>query len=410
MSDQEEDTGGITAADLAGEQEQNNTTAPPVSEEVKEKESELDPSMFQDFDLGEDEKGQEEGQKPAESTEELPTDAPAIAKQLKDKYPTIFKDIPGLRKALFAGPQVLEIFPTPEEAKTAYQRLEAMDQLVSRVVDHADVGTLLDHIYQAEPGAIKAVSDNFLPALYQKSPDLFKSAVRPVFSSVIKEMIRTAESNNNKNLYITAKNFCQWMFGSAEPPEMDQPRHSNAPDPEKQRLQESNQQLNEVLAKNFLASVNTSTNSLLESEVSNRLDPKNAIPAGLRKMVVKQAVEEVRNNLRADQQHKNRIALLSQRAAKENYPDAHKQGIIEAYMSSARAAIPGIVQKIRAELVARAGNGKQQTNPRQQAAQQRTRNDKGEFTEAPVNSKSVDWSKYPKAADFLFAEKVAVKQ
>lgn len=405
----EEETGGITASDLeTGTEPETKTPAPAATETLEE----LDPTLFQDFDLGEEPAAKEGEQKPATDVQdqELPADAPAIAKQLKEKYPTIFKDIPGLRKALFAGPQVLEVFPTPEEARVAYKRLEAMDHLVSRVVDHGDVGMLLDHIYNAEPGSIKSISDNFLPTLFQKSPELFKSAIRPVFSSMIRDMIQNAEQSQNKTLYITAKNLSQYIFGTAEPPTEDKPVASNAPDPEKERLVEANKELNQTLQRNFMAYVGSKTTSMLEAEIANRLDPKNVIPAALRKLVIKQAVEDIRTVIRGDQNHVNRMVLLNQRASKDNYSDSHKQSLVEAYMSSARAVLPSVVQKIRAELVAKQGNGKQQQVTKQQTAVDRSRAPNGQFTqEIPTDPHKVDWSKHRDTKDFLFAEKVAVK-
>jgi hypothetical protein len=399
------DIGGITSADLDVPDDPNVAIDPPIDKQ-EEKAAEIDKSLFEDFDLQED-KADDKSKAPAEEVvEDLEPDAPAIARQLKEKYPNIFKEIPALRKALFAGPQVLEIFNTPEEARTAYKRIEAMDHVVSRTLD-GDVGVLLDNLYEADPGSIKNIVDNFLPTVYQKSPDLWKAAVAPVFSSAIRDMLKNAESRQDKNLFITAKNFSQYIFGSPDPPEFNNRRASNEPDPEKQRLAESNKQLQETLKSNFVAAIGQATVSTIEKEVGDRLDPKNVIPPAIRALIIQKAVSEVRGKLSADPQHRARIAMLHGRAAKDGFSDAQRKPLIDAYLSAARAVIPGVVQKVRAELVTKSGNGKQ---PEAKKEDTRQRDTEGRYlSENNLTPNKVNWSKYEKDADFLFADKVAVK-
>ena len=218
------------------------------------------------------------------------------------------------------------------------------------------MGSFLDKIHEAEPSSVKVFVDNFLPTVYEKSPELFKSAVAPIFASMLNSMLANAHQNQNKALYLSAQNASQFIFGTQEPPKFDNGRQRvNQPDPEKEKLAAENKELNDVLSKNFVSGIRAVTDKTLEAEIGQRLDPKNAIPLGLRKMVIKQAMDDVKEKLGSDKNHIARLMMIRQRAANSGYSDNYKQTMIAAYMSSARAVIPGIVQGVRANIAAKQG-------------------------------------------------------
>lgn len=392
-----EDPGGISASDLDTEDPVADPT--PAPEDIPE----FKTSDFKGIELDDPEPAKD----PIDAVDpdaDVPTTD--IAKQLKALDPDIYKKIPGLRKALFAGPQVLEIFNTPDEARKAYQKIEAMDHVIEQTLS-GNVGSFLDNIYDADPSSISKFTDNFLPTLYEKSPELFKSAVTPVFANMVRSLFAHAEREQNKPLYITAQNISKWLFGSEQPPDIPtgRSRVNNQPDPEKQKLADENKNLSDVLSKNFVAGIRSITDATVEKEIGDRLDPKNAIPAGLRKMVIKQAMEDVKAKLGSDRNHIARLMTIRQRAAKDGYADAHKQTMVDAYLSSARAVIPGIVQQIRANIVSKQGAQKGAPKP----AVERDRDRGGRFTENTVDAKDVKWGSYKSEKDFLFGDKVITK-
>src|SRR6187399_925861 len=78
-------------------------------------------------DTDEDELDEEED-KEEEVTDELPHQA-ATFKNIKEKYPTIFKEFPELEKSFGTAKRYESAFASPEEAQAASQRLELVDIL-----------------------------------------------------------------------------------------------------------------------------------------------------------------------------------------------------------------------------------------------------------------------------------------
>lgn len=399
----EADNSGITAADLDGGA--TDTPAPESQETnqgINASDLEFDIQPADDSTGAEDTVANED----IEDVVEDDTDLPAIAKQLKEKYPNIYKEIPALRKALFVGPQFLEIFNTPEEARETVARIESYDSIIDQTLK-GNVEVLLDSIYDAEPAAISGFCENILPTVYKKSQEIFRSMVNPVFAGVIRTMIADAKRINNEAMEITAKNLSQYLFNAPDPPSFDN-KVSNQPDPEKDRLAADNKAIMQTLATDFYDGVKGSIVKSLESEIGNRIDPKNTIAPGLRKLIIDNGIQKIRAKIASDQEHNARFNTLRQRALKDRFQGEHRGKLVNAYLSTARTILPNVVNELRAELINKQknnGNGKQAANPNQP---ERKRNDAGKFVQNLTNE-NVDWNKIKNDKDFLFGEKVPVR-
>jgi hypothetical protein len=95
----------------------------------------------------------------------------------------------------------------------------------------------------------------------------------------------------------------------------------------------------------------------LTRDIEKGLDPNNAIRPGLKKIIVDKIFNEVVGEVAADAAHVARMDALWDRERKAGYRGAFKDSLKNTYLSRAKALVPRIRQRVRAEIA-----GSQKTN------------------------------------------------
>jgi hypothetical protein len=161
----------------------------------------------------------------------------ATFKNIKEKYPTIFKEFPDLEKAFGTTRRYEAAFSSPEEAQQAAQRLEIVDSVLSDL----EVGNPISliHNFGNNKAGLTQFAKNILPALNRANPDAFYEAALPVISAALRNATREAEKMGDtpyaKNLALAAKYISKFVFDDENVPEF-KTQNRNEVDPEKIRL------------------------------------------------------------------------------------------------------------------------------------------------------------------------------
>lgn len=311
-------------------------------------------------DETQDSEGEDEDEAPKEEEEDLEkTVAKTTFKDIKAKYPNLFKDFPDLRNAFFRGQEYSRHFSTVEEAKEAAERLQVFEQLEESVME-GNSEFLLKSLPEQE---FKQFTENFLTTLHKTNPPQFFKVIQPVLASAIREAISEGTQSNNKNLAAAGKILSQYFFKSYNPPESK--REERAPDPKLQKLESELQDTIRQKHQEFSTSVNEDASSYVNKQIEKMLDPKRELPAGIRKALGKQIYEELNQRVTKDASTRALMEKLWKNARASKYSAEWKPRILNAWLGRVKVVLPSVVAKHKAEAFPTVGKT-QTTNKRMQ--------------------------------------------
>lgn len=305
-------------------------------------------------------------------------------KELEDvpeskSFSDAFKQHPELRKAYFEHRQFTEIFPSPEDAREAYARAEDFRKFEDSVAS-GNVDTVIQAVIDSNPKAFEIFAGDFLTNLRGMDDKLYKKAIAPELSRLLREVAVTAKKNNNKSLFLAVQHVSDFWFDEAIPPEF----------PERQRQPQQDEQRNQDFTarkQDFFSELGTEIDSFLGTEISRNLDPKNVLPAMLKKSLTDDILQTALNKLKADKSAQNAFRILNINAARNGFRYEDRKKIRDAYAQR----IKPIIQQVKGPKLAEAlkSIGKKVVVPQKK---QIPNIPSGSTTGKAVDPKKVDWN------------------
>jgi len=342
-----------------------------------------------------------------EETEEVEVESKPRLKEITAKYPKLFKEFPALKDAYFRANAYSELFPSVDDAKEAAEKAETLDGFEAALVGKGSSLELLNSIKDTSPAALSRFVDKLLPTLYEFDSKLFYQATEPVTRQLLWSAHQHGLKTGNKNLVASAQHISNYLF---EDPEVKQPRAKGKADPElneeRRKLEQDRNQFEGQKRGEFVGDLHAKAGKQLVKIINDGLDPKNAMTAFTRDAITDKVIEEVGRRLEADPRHMARMKSLYTRAARAGYPKAMTDQISSAYLSAAKALVPGI----RSEMKQKALTGKvvkKQLQGNRQIGQGGGAGNAGGNGRGP-SAKQVDWSK-TSDEDFL-AGRITLKK
>lgn len=366
------------------------------AEEPKSETKEPEPEevTFDVEDVVEEKKDEE---KPKEEVPEDPDDREVSAGQLrfkdvKAKYPNIFKEMPQLATAIRNDRAYSEIFPDPEAAREAAQIANYFNNLQDTILKGSPKELLKD-IQTTNKDAYKEIARNFLPTIREDSMELFAEITLPVVNDVLRSAIRDAEGSENTNLKNAALHIAKYLYGKPEIPELGAKK--DAPNPEAQRLQQERQQFWQEKAQDFSNECFTNGREETLAEIAKGIDNDKSISPFLKSTLKEKIFNEVDSLLGKDVRHLRQMNALWKRAESTGFPKEARREIINAYLRGAKALIPAVRQKFRAEaglVPPTNGEQKQETTPKRTNIPQSGGKPTGQAAKVP-SARDVNWGK-----------------
>lgn len=315
--------------------------------------------LIDDVVDGEEEQQEEEGESEVpeaeipseETTDDEPDDEvpvlegkPARIKEIKAKYPNIFKDFPELKASYFLHSQYAEVFPTVEEATEAAGNIEIMNQAVGQL-RMGNPAPLIAAVVQEGKEAAENFADNLMSTLARISPEMMKRASMPIISKIL----NNAMKSENETLAKSARNLCFSLFGQKEVPviqkTIDPEVHRQRAELEAERRELANTKYTE-----FNSNVMSRSLGVIKVDISKTLDPKKAMTPAVREMATEKILNLIDSTLKTDALHMGRMASLQRKAEKEGWPADVQVRITNAWLASARRVLPAIRSKVRGEI------------------------------------------------------------
>lgn len=408
MSGENEETMGDgsledDAAFLAGNDESELAESVPEVPETPQGADEQAEGKTEETDKSDDTDSEIKESDESETEEKLPPVASDIAKNVKGKYPELFKEFPEVRRALFDSEQYRSVFPTLDSAKEAAGQVEQFQSLAESLIQNGDPEPLLDSIHDTDPKAVVKFVDNLVPTLYKKSPQLFQRMIEPVIDNILTGMRQEAIKLKGSNLeaaralYKTAQNLNQYLRGTSELPKGQQ---RPPEDPEKVEMARQLQAHNEQRHESFYSGLKTEAMSSMRKQINEFIDAE--VSEGLRNVIIEKTIAEVEEKLKANKTHMELLGRLNKQAVRNGYDPQSRKTIYTAYMANAKA----IIGPIRAKWI----NEITGTTPKAPTTKALPAGNGARGGTGKITAKTVDWSKVKSDADFLAMDNVPLKR
>lgn len=312
-----------------------------------------------------------EGKEDEEEEEEEEKEPPKIAfdrptfKEIKAKYPELFKDFPSLRDAFFREAEFTRIFPTIEDAKEAFEDNEAFVSLRESVFE-GDSSALMEAIEKSDANAFEKFTRSFLPSLYKRNSEIYTTVVTPLFENLVRQAYQNGARINNDDLKNAALHISQFLFGDSEVATGKTRASKDLPEEDKKTKAESAAAMERKFQEAY-TDVSSTIEKNMVSLIRKDFDPEEVFTAFQRRLLIKEVLTKIGNQLQKDSGHMSVMNARWKRASLNGFTADDKSKIITAYLARAKSLIPAIRESVRsAALVVKEKSGQsklQRTQP-----------------------------------------------
>ena len=323
----------------------------PAAEETETAEAEASVEEPGEVTFETDEEVKEEEKVAAKAVEPEPDDAEVPEGQLrfkdiKTKYPNIFKEIPQLAQAIRNDRAYSEVFATPEDAREAAQRAGYFNKLENSIIG-GSIKELLNDVEQANKDTFKKVAKDFLPTIKEKSMELYAELTLPAVNDVLRSAIRDAAGTENTNLRNAALHIAKYLYGKPEIPDLDAKRE--VPNEAEEKVKAERAAFWQEKQADFTNECYSEGREETIKEIAKGIDSDKSISPFLKKSLKDAVFQEVDQLLAKDTRHLRQMNALWRKAESTGFPKETRKEIINAYLREAKTLIPSVRQKLRAE-------------------------------------------------------------
>ena len=323
--------------------------APPVEdgeeEEINEEPSDESDEEPEEENTDDEEEPEQDDEKEEQENEEVDDATRVSLRDLKAKYPDIFKQFPDLRRALAHENEYSKIYPSPEDAKKSKMVVDAFYELGDKCME-GDPKFILEKIQGQDKEAFDKYVENFLPSVFALNPVTFSKITRPIINKILRHARDTGQQNNDKNLYYSAAYIARHLYGESKVPDDDMPQEDPRMKQREEELREKERAINQRLQDNFTRSVITDGNNRIMSIIRRNMDPENAMSPKMRDAAAKEIYGEIDRILASDPRHRNTMNSLINQAEKEEFSQAAKDKILNALLARVKPLLPSVRQKV----------------------------------------------------------------
>lgn len=355
--DGEQDADADTRTDLEileDDGEEKGEAKPKPVVDVKEKKPVKKEAPVEEEEEEEESEEEKEEEVEEEEEEEPDVDVPEASPEYRDvkkKYPALFKDFPGLRHDFFRVKAFDKLFTSVDEAKEVAERFDGLVE-VEKVVASGNAEKMIQGLGQYSKPALAKFAHDFLPNLFKQDKELHEQVAGDLFSRVLRSAQTQARSSGNKNLYHAAAHLSMYLWNKEQIPEV---ATRTAPDLEIQRreLEEREQRFFTTRNNEFSQDVKSTGERQLRKEVSRGLDPDGVFPDFVVDSILDKVMSEVDYTMSTDEQHIKNMNVLWEKAARMGQGKDFKNRLIQQYISRARSLVGPIRRKLVSEAIAK---------------------------------------------------------
>jgi len=332
--------------------------------EVEEKEPEKD---ILDLDLPEqEEESEEEELEPEtgkidldeeEEKEENELDLAKIptGKQLKEKYPNIFKDFPAVERIFYREKEFAQIFPTVKDAREARASLNDYNNLQADVLN-GDITPLLNQVKTTDPKAFDKIAKNFIESLGKVDANAIVEPSRFILKTTIANLNQLANQSlkrdpNNKRaeqLQIATELIHEALFNTNEVSGYERVAEEKV-NPEREAITRERAELDNRKFGEAHGKITSRFSDLLNRAIDKNIDPRNSLSSYVKSKVSDDVRSALDRQMIDDKRFEGIVKKLYERARSENYSQQSLDNILTALKNKAASILPEIIRAKKGE-------------------------------------------------------------
>lgn len=315
------------------------------TEVVVEEEEEKPSEQSEDEEDQEKKKEEEKKKKEEEEDKRFPHERYSLA-EIREKYPEIFKEFPGLRDSIFREIEYTKKFPTIEDAQDALEDSLALEGLRESVLAGKSE-EIIEAIKATDEKAVEKFALTFLPTLYAKDNALYTRTISPILENLTQKLGQSRDENERNAAIVLAR----WLWGTNGDKIVEGTATFSKrlePSEDEKKLQEERSKFQTEQFQNFQNVVIGEAVSERKKLISRGLDPDKSMTDSQKEMLIERIEKLVNQELEADKSHMSVMNARWLRSKREGFNDASKDKIVAAYLSRAKQVIPSIREKEKA--------------------------------------------------------------
>jgi hypothetical protein len=316
----------------------------PIKEPVLEKgEEEEEEEEIKEIDELEELEKELEG--PSEEQLELMT--PVRRREILAAYPDLFKKFPYLEKAYYREQQFTEVFPTIDDARSAAEKAQTLDQYEQRILQ-GNIEDILQVTKSSDQNSFHRIVDNYMLALWNTDQPAYHHVIGNINKTLVASMVTEGRRQNNDQLLQAASIVQQYVFGNSEwSPPTRIARDTQSP--ERDSINQEKQQYFQERFEGAREDLTTRINNSLVATIEQNIDTKGAMTSYVKKAACDDAMKTLQRLISQDTRFQGLKDRLWQKAAEEGFSKTSVDRIKSAIASKAKTLLPTVIKKARIE-------------------------------------------------------------
>lgn len=331
-------------------------------EEIEEKEDKDDEEDEEDSKEGEDnddveEDEEKEDEEDEEETEEEPepTGSLITAKDLKGKYPDIFKKFPELRSVIYREQQYSTIFVDPKEAQEAANNSDSFKEIESNLVS-GQSAPLFKAIKIVDGADFNKLAAGILPALKEVDEAVFMEVIAVPLKQILRAALAHGKNSKDKNLEFSAQHIHNYIFSDMEldsKAKFESELKADKTNPEEDKYKKKLEELNARDHKAFKVEVDKEWLDGVRESFFDKFDPDGAFTKWAKDKMFQDCIVELNKQFSADARFQKSLEALWRQAKSQSYNPESKSRIVATALARAKQIIPQVRSSIRSAALAK---------------------------------------------------------
>jgi hypothetical protein len=307
-------------------------------------ESEEDSEESEEDEESDEEDEESEEEETDEKPEVVGADGKISVKALKEKYPNIFKEVPGLKDVIYREREYSKLGPI-DDVRESLAKAETFDNFESTLMQ-GGIGELLDAVAESNEEAAVTIAENFLPELYNRSKPLFAKVTMPVIKNVIRSTFVRANNTGNKQLALAVQYVSRELF---ETPDVLKATEivEEQPDPREEQIKLERAKLHNTQITTARTDIVNGVTGRLRREILPKLDE--SMSEFVKDALTEKIINELNSTLRQDKAHMANLSSLWKKMSKTGYTNEAKSRIISASLARAKQVLPSVISRVKAK-------------------------------------------------------------
>lgn len=344
------------AADLDTLEDEGEVEDKPEGEDEPEGESEDEPEDEPEDDKVDEDDEEEDEEEEKEDIEEKPEEKVDETlklgfSEIKKKYPNFFKEFPQFRGIVAQHHQFTKLFPSVEEAEAAAEIVENHSN-VAEAIFSGQSDKFLAEIKEANSEGFGKFVNNILPALFSVDEKAYFKITTPIVENVLRSVyqdgLNLKETNTiNSAIIAYAKTFGVSIEKAKETLNKNPEAVSDKKDPEREKLDKDREDFFKQKFTDLNTKINNDINTVLNEEFVKGVGELSVLE---KKAFISECYRLLVDELSKDKVHSGRMSALWKKEQKAGFTGANADSIKTAALSRAKASIPVIRAKVKAEM------------------------------------------------------------